>query len=62
MALNIVQGFATALISATPILFQKGYDLLNSLVTGFVQNVPVVLPQILQFVQDIGTNLAQKST
>ena len=37
MALNIVQGFATALISATPILFQKGYDLLNSLVTGFVQ-------------------------
>lgn len=61
MALNIVQGFATALISATPILFQKGYDLLNSLVTGFVQNVPVVLPQILQFVQDIGTNLAQKA-
>ena len=50
MALNIVQGFATALISATPILFQKGYDLLNSLVTGFIQNVPVVLPQILQFV------------
>ena len=61
MALNIVKGFATALISATPILFQKGYDLLNSLVTGFVQNVPVVLPQILQFVQDIGTNLAQKA-
>lgn len=61
MALNIVQGFATALISATPILFQKGYDLLNSLVTGFIQNVPVVLPQILQFVQDIGTNLAQKA-
>mgnify|MGYP000274843249 FL=1 len=61
MALNIVQGFATALISATPILFQKGYDLLNSLVTGFVQNVPVVLPQILQFVQGIRTNLAQKA-
>lgn len=61
MAGRIVQGFATALISATPILFQKGYDLLNSLVTGFVQNVPVVLPQILQFVQDIGTNLAQKA-
>lgn len=61
MALNIVQEFATALISATPILFQKGYDLLNSLVTGFVQNVPVVLPQILQFVQGIGTNLAQKA-
>ena len=61
MAINIVQGFATALIAATPILFQSGYDLLNSLVTGFVQNVPVVLPQILQFVQNMGTNLAQKA-
>lgn len=61
MAMNIVSGLGTALMTAIPQLAQKGYELLNGLVDGFVKNIPTVLPQMLQFVQGIGTNLAQKA-
>lgn len=61
MALNIVQGFGEALVTAIPQLAQKGYELLNGLVTGFVQNVPIVLPQMLQMIQDFATSLAEKA-
>ena len=48
----------TYLTEQGPALLQQGYELLNNLVTGFVQAIPEMLPQVLDFIQQIGEQLA----
>ena len=54
LAVSVVRGIT----ENTPILIQKGYELLSDFVDGFVKAIPEALPKILDFTQGIGDKLA----
>ena len=54
---QIVTNIVTGISSAIPVLVQRGYELLSSLVNGFVNGIPEMLPKVLDFIQGIGENL-----
>lgn len=54
LAVSVVRGIT----ENTPILIQKGYELLSDFVDGFVKAIPEALPKILDFTQEIGDKLA----
>ena len=56
---QIVTNIVTGISSAIPVLVQRGYELLSSLVNGFVNGIPEMLPQILDFIQQVGERLAE---
>lgn len=60
--LNIITALPPSIYSFLtaqgPVLLKKGYELLNNMITGFVQAIPEMLPKILDFVQGIGEKLA----
>lgn len=55
LAVSVVRGIT----ENTPILIQKGYELLSDFVDGFVKAIPAALPKILDFTQGIGDKLAE---
>ncbi|MBR5596481.1 MAG: hypothetical protein IKW30_03645 [Lachnospiraceae bacterium] len=58
--LGIVTWLVEGIKTNVPVLLEKGYELLQNLVNGFVEAVPEQLPQMLDFVQQMGDSLAEK--
>ena len=56
---NLAASIVRGITENTPILVQKGFELLSNLVNGFVKAIPAALPKILDFTQGIGDKLAE---
>lgn len=56
---NLAASIVRGITENTPILVQKGFELLSNLVDGFVKAIPEALPKILDFVHEIGDKLAE---
>lgn len=56
---NLAASIVRGITENTPILVQKGFELLSNLVDGFVKAIPAALPKILDFTQGIGDKLAE---
>ena len=59
---NLAASIVRGITENTPILVQKGFELLSNLVNGFVKAIPAALPKILDFTQGIGDKLAEAAT
>ena len=58
-AITLVTQLYEQITAQAPVLLQKGYELLNNLITGFVEAIPEALPKVLDFIQGIGNKLAE---
>lgn len=60
--IDIVLWIAQGIEENVPSLLEKGYELLENLVEGFVEGIPEYLPLALDFIQQFGDSLAEKAS